>query len=85
MAEAVYLLCAIASLVCALLLWRGYARNRTRLLFWGCLCFGGLALNSVLLFVDLVVVPSVDLTALRSAIALVAMATLLWGLIWESK
>lgn len=85
MAEAVYLLCALTSVTCAVLLLRGWAASRTRLLFWGSLCFIGLALNNVLLFVDLVMVPSVDLSLVRSAVALVAMVTLLFGLIRDSK
>ena len=31
MAEAVYIMCGVASLVCAVLLWRGYRRSRARL------------------------------------------------------
>jgi hypothetical protein len=85
MAEAVYLLCAVASLVCAVLLHRGYARSRTQLLMWSCLCFYGLTLNNVLLFVDLVVVPQVDLSVWRAGTALAAMLALLTGLVWGAK
>lgn len=85
MAEAVYLLCALTSLACAILLYRGYRRSRTRLLFWSSLCFAGLVLNNVLLFVDLVVVPEVDLRMLRAWIALVSLSLLIYGLVEESK
>jgi len=85
MAEAVYLMCAATSVACAVLLWRGYAASKARMLFWGSLCFLGLTVNNVLLFVDLVLVPNVDLTLLRGAVALVAIATLLFGLVWDSK
>lgn len=85
MAEVVYLLCAATSLACALLLLRGYRKSRTRLLFWSCLCFVGLSLNNIFLFVDLVVVPDIDLGIARSATALGAMAVLLYGLIWELR
>ena len=85
MAEAVYLLCALVSIACAALLLNGYRANRTALLFWSSLCFAGLAANNVLLFVDLVVVPDVDLSLLRSCVALLAIMALLYGLIWESK
>jgi hypothetical protein len=81
MAEAVYLLCALTSLVCAFLLLRGYRRSRTPLLFWSCLCFAGLAINNVLLFVDLVVVPEFDLRMLRATSALVSLALLVYGLV----
>lgn len=85
MAEAVYMLCAVASVTCAVMLLRGWATSKARLLFWGSLCFIGLALNNLLLFIDLVMVPSMDLVIIRSAVALVAMTTLLYGLVWDSK
>ncbi|HTS81974.1 MAG TPA: DUF5985 family protein [Myxococcaceae bacterium] len=85
MAEAVYLLCAATSVLCAVLLYRGYRSSRTRLLFWSSLCFGGLALNNVLLFLDLVVVPTVDLSLMRTSVAALAMLILCLGLVWESR
>ena len=85
MAEAVFLLCALTSIVCAVLLYRGYRATRTPLSFWTSLCFSGLALNNMLLVVDLVVVPGADLSLLRNAVALAAMLVLLFGLIWESR
>ena len=83
MAEAVYLLCALTSIFCAALLLRSYRRQRTRLLMWSTCCFVGLAINNILLFVDAVVVPDLDLTLLRSGIALVAVLLLVIGLTWE--
>ena len=86
MAEAVYVLCAATSAACAVLLLRAYRRQRTRLLLWSSLCFGLLALNNVLLFIDLIVVPtSVDLSLWRAATALAGVSVLLFGLIWESR
>jgi hypothetical protein len=86
MAEAVYLLCALTSLACAILLYRGYRRSRTRLLFWSSLCFAGLVINNALLFVDLVVTgPEIDLKLLRSSVALVALGLLVYGLVEESR
>lgn len=85
MAEFVYVLCALTSMACAVLLVNGYRRSKTGLLFWSGLCFAGLALNNVLLFVDIVVVPSVDFGLLRSGIALAAMMVLLYGLVRESR
>jgi len=83
-AESVYLLCAAFSMAAAILLFKGFQRNRTRLLFWSGLCFVGLALNNVLLLVDLWVVPNVDLSLVRSATALAAVSVLLFGLIRET-
>ncbi|MEP7247011.1 MAG: DUF5985 family protein [Gammaproteobacteria bacterium] len=85
MAEFVYTLCALTSIVCAWLLFRGYRQHRTTLLFWSALCFIGLALNNALLLVDLYLFPAIDLFALRTLTALVAVAVMLYGLIWEDQ
>ncbi|HJP92160.1 MAG TPA: DUF5985 family protein [Pyrinomonadaceae bacterium] len=85
MAILVYSLCAVTSLVCAGLLLRSYLRNRTQLLFWSSLCFLGLAVNNILLFIDLVLVPALDLSMYRALSALLAMALLLFGLIWKES
>lgn len=84
-AKVVYLLCALASLFCAGLLVRNYRRTRMRLALWTCLCFIGLALNNLVLFVDLVVVPGVDFGIWRSTIGLAALSLLLFGMIWEER
>jgi hypothetical protein len=81
MAETVYLLCALTSLGCAALLFRGYWQTRTRLLFWASICFVGLAANNALLFVDLVVLPEIDLSLFRAVTALVPILLFVWGLI----
>lgn len=87
MAELTYLLCAATSVLCAVLLLRGYLRTRTRLLMWSTLCFIGLALNNILLFLDLVVFPGpeIDLRLYRAGSALVSIALLSIGLIWEGS
>jgi hypothetical protein len=91
MAEAVYALCALTSIAIAVLLFRGYARSGARFLMWSGLCFVGLAINNALLFVDNVVFPERDLVFLqvsmrvwRSIAALVGLALLLWGLIFDA-
>lgn len=85
MAEIVYVLCALTSLFCAVLLWRSYRRSRTKLLMWSTLCFIGLAVNNALLVVDLVLVPHANLALVRSATAMGSMMMLLIGLIWEDQ
>lgn len=85
MAEAVYILCGVTSILCALLLLRGYRASRTRLLFWAGLCFIGLALDNVILFVDIVLLPNMDLFWWRTLAALAGMLVLLYGLIWETR
>jgi Family of unknown function (DUF5985) len=80
----VYILCFLTSAACAWLLGRSYARTGTRLLLWSSVCFGFLALNNLALVFDLVVWPDqVDLRIMRLAFALLAVASLLWGFIWE--
>jgi hypothetical protein len=85
MAEAVYVLCALTSIICAVLLFRGFRKSGTRLLFWSAWSFVGLALNNLLLFVDLIIVPTIDLSVLRAATALIGLMVLVFGLIWESR
>lgn len=86
MAEAVYILCAITSILCAVLLLRGYRATRTRLLFWASLCFVFLAINNVILYLDLVILPpEIDLFWYRNIAALVGMLVLVFGLTWESR
>jgi hypothetical protein len=79
-----YLLCAATSILCMVLLMRGYAHSGSRLLLWSMLCFVGLALNNLLLFVDLVILPDLDLRWPRYAVALAAISVLIYGFIWEA-
>ncbi len=82
----VYLLCMATSMVCLLLLIRAYQRSGVKLLLWSALCFVGLALNNLLLFVDVVILPtSIDLMPLRHLTSLGAIGVLLYGFIWESE
>jgi len=85
MAEAIYLLCAVTSVACTALLLRGYLRTRARILLWSSLCFIGLTLNNLLLFVDLVLIPTgVELSVERAAVALAGLLPLVAGLVWEA-
>ena len=81
---AVYLLCFAASSVCAWLLARSYRRSGARLLLWSALCFFLLALNNLLVVIDLVVLPdAVALQLPRIVLSLLAVAVLLFGFIWD--
>jgi hypothetical protein len=85
MAESIYLLCALTSAICAGLLLRGFARTGVRFLFWSSLCFLGLALNNLLLLVDMVVlVKEVELSMERAVVATIGLSALVFGLVWES-
>jgi hypothetical protein len=85
MATAVYLLCALTSLACAVLLLRGYRQRRVRLLLWSGLAFVGFAVGNTMLVVDTAVVPTVDLSLLRSLPVLAGLVILIYGLIWDTK
>ena len=81
----VYTLCALTSIACAWMLLRAYRTTRVRLLFWSGLCFVGLALNNILLFIDVKVVPETDLSVARTIPALIGVLLLLYGLIREAR
>lgn len=81
----VYLLCALTSLVCAVLLFRAYRQTHIRLLLWSALCFACFSLNNILLVVDVRIVPEHDLSIARTLPSLVGIALLLYGLIWETE
>jgi hypothetical protein len=84
-AEVIYLLCAATSLIAAVMLFRQYVRRRTPLLLWSCVGFAGLAINNVLVWVDLGLFTSVDLSLIRSAVGAIAMLAMVYGLIWEAS
>jgi Family of unknown function (DUF5985) len=80
-------LCALAVATCAacmVLLFRGYARSRRRLLLWSGVCFVFLTLNNVALFLDLVVLEQ-DLRPWRHAAAALGLVFMIVGLVFESE
>jgi Family of unknown function (DUF5985) len=84
-ARVIYLLCALTSLGCALLLLRAFAARRARLLLWSGLCFVCFFVNNVLLYLDLEVFTATDLSLIRTIPIVVGLALLLYGLIWEVR
>jgi hypothetical protein len=82
---ALYVLAILCSLTCATLLTRAYVQRRVRLLMWSAICFVGLTINNVALFVDLVLFPEVDLRMLRLVPALLGMSCLLYGFILDME
>jgi hypothetical protein len=83
--KAIYTLCTLTALAVAVLLLRGYLRARYRLLLWSGLCFVGLTLNNVLLVLDKLVFPDVDLSTWRLGMGLVSVLLLVTGLVLESE
>ena len=80
-----YLLAIVTSLACTVLLFRAYAQRRLRLLLWSSLCFVGLSISNIFLFLDLVIFPTIELRPARLIAALVGLLFLLYGFIWESE
>lgn len=85
MSGAVYILCAATSLLCAVMLFRGYRRSGVSLLFWSSLCFFGLMVDNIMLYIDVIIVPDFSLAIWRKAPGLVAIVLLIFGLVWETK
>lgn len=85
MASLIYLLCAATALACAVLLWRSLRSSRTALVFWSSVCFLGLSVESLLLYVDRIAFPRVDLAAYRHVVGLVALTSLIYAFIWDSS
>jgi hypothetical protein len=83
----IYALCALAALVCAVMLGLGARRSRSRMLVWSAICFGLLAVANIVLFVDFVVFPGpeVALWPVRQSLSLLAVGSLVYGLIVEDR
>lgn len=84
MAGIVYILCAVLSLSCAVLLLSGFRKNKFRLLFWSSIGFFGFAINNVLLFVDVIMLPNTDLLVLRTIPGLIGMIIMVYGLVTDT-
>jgi hypothetical protein len=66
------------------MLLRYYLARRTSLLLWSCIGFLGLAANNVLVYLDLVTFPTVDLTLVRTIIGAAGIVALVYGLTKEA-
>ena len=78
-------LAVLTSIACTIFLLRAYSANGLRLLLWSGLCFVFLSLNNVLLFLDVIIFPEMDLRPYRLVAALVGLLFLLYGFIWEAE
>jgi hypothetical protein len=83
MEKLVCLFCALVSIGCAVLLLRSYFRSRAKLVFWGGIFFICFALSNVVLFVDLAILPSINLSPYRDALTLAGVIAMVFGLIKE--
>ena len=85
MAELIYGLCTLLSTAIAVMLWRQHRRSPSRMIYWTALCFSGLALSNLLLVLDKLVFPELDLRLLRHSVSLVSIGLLLFGLVYEDE
>lgn len=83
-AEVIYVLCAATSLFCFALLFRAYFRTKSRALLWSSAGFLAFMAANLLLVLDLVLLPKIDLSLLRSCVTLVGVVLLLCGLLFNS-
>jgi Family of unknown function (DUF5985) len=84
MPELVYIFCGLTSIACVALLFRQYQTTRTPLLFWSVGCFVLFAVSNILLFVDLIMLPHVDLSSVRYSLTLIGMCMMLYGLVRQN-
>ena len=85
MAEVVYVLCALTSVSCTVLLWLSYRKSGMPLLYWSALCFVGLAMNNIFLLGDLVFAPQIDFAIPRNLSGVVALSLFLYGALYSRQ
>ena len=81
----VYILCAGTALFSAALLLRGAYARRGGLLFWSGLCFLAMAISNVLLYLNFVVYPEIDLIIAARSVTAIGIVVLNVGLIWHTS
>ncbi|MGE5453407.1 MAG: DUF5985 family protein [Acidobacteriota bacterium] len=84
MEKVIYALCTLTAALCAGLLLRSYAASGFRLLLWSGLCFVGLAISNLVLIIDRITPPDLDLSTWRLSVALISVMLLVVGLVLES-
>ena len=77
--DLVYLLCFLASALCAGLLVRQYGRARTPVLLWSAGCFVLLALSNLVVVIDQLILTDANLRPPRLILTLLAVSVLLFG------
>jgi uncharacterized membrane protein len=86
MGEIVYVLCAVTSLACAVLLVRAWRATRSRLLLPSAVCFVGFFVNNVVLVIDEVFTANtVSLVLVRDGLNVASVTALVVGLVWGSR
>jgi hypothetical protein len=81
----VYLLCFLTSTLCSLLLVRQYAASPSPVLLWSAACFVLLALSNLVVVIDQIMLPEINLRIVRLVLTLLAVSVLLYGFIWNAE
>lgn len=85
MAAIVYLLCTLSSILCTYLVFRTYRASGARFLLSCTIGFSGLAVANAILFIDLLLVPGVDMLVYRQLTTFISLLALVWGFVWETR
>lgn len=80
----VYGLCMVTSCLCAGALIQQYRKTQLKLLFWSGVCFVGFALNNMLLMLDYLLPPTIDLSVARAIPALLGLMVMIIAFIQEA-
>lgn len=83
--DLVYLLCFLTSALAAALLVRQRAATPSPVLLWSAACFVLLALSNLIVVIDQMVLPQLNLRTLRLVLTLLAVSVLLYGFIWGEE
>ncbi|MEP6883581.1 MAG: DUF5985 family protein [Gammaproteobacteria bacterium] len=83
MIQTMYALCALVSVACAAFSLQQYLANGSKFLRWATLCFMGLAVNNILIYLDDILHRGGDFFMWRAAAALAGMTAFIYGLIWD--
>lgn len=85
MSQIIYGSCGLTALLCAWLLLKAYRDGGNTLLLWSGLFFAIQTFNNILLVIDKVVFPNIDMSIVRHSIALLAILLLLYGLVMRTE
>lgn len=80
----IYIICGLTSLGSAWLLGRGALKRHDGLMFWSSLCFFGMGVNNLLLYLNFIIFPEVELLIVARIAMVFSVLVLNFGLIWHT-
>ena len=81
----VYALCFLTCAACAWLLMRSYRQAGGRMLFWAAICFLLLSINNLMVIIDILIIPDINLGVARLVAALPGVGLLIYGFVWREE